>query len=373
MLRSNRTHTAGISALLAFLAAPQAGALGWAHAAPLFAPDCAAALQQTADDISALPSSTPSEVNDQLQLDYDAAQAATGPAACMAIVQRMNDIVRRYRVEGSSGGSGGGAPRSGQGADRAAATSAPTAEQIARDDAEARRRERLERATHDQNEDVGAIAAYGEAFTAYRLAMHAVAEAVQPHPALGGVDAPVAEILVRIARMEDDVIVNDNVDVLHAKLEDAFRRIDDLHKAADGAWERWQAASRAKKAAKDKKVGDDDLLAPLVPPSLQKNLDAAKERYINAVNALARADFAARQVRNKIDPWLHWYQPFRDMRPGYKQAYGAAYSRHPEEQEDVRDKCENVALSACAQLIRATNERQKRELDAIFDSYAIRK
>ncbi|WP_342250237.1 hypothetical protein [Sphingomonas sp. OTU376] len=375
MPRSNHTRLSRLSAFLALLVVAQGSAPDAARAAPLPMQDCAAALQQAADDISALPSSTPSEVNDQLQLDYDAAQAATSPAACMAIVLRMNEVVRRYRVTGSADGAGGaglGARRSGQGSDRAAATPAPSAGQIAREDVEERRRERLERATQDQNEDVSAVAAYGEAFAAYRLAIHAVAKTVQPQPELGSVDKPIAEIGVIIERMENDIIVNDNVDALHARLEDAFRRIDELRKAADRASERFRAAKAAKEAAESNKPGDDPLLGPLVPLRFYKNYKVAEERYLQAARRLAQAEFAAKQARNKIDRWIHWYQPFLDMKPGYKQAYDAAYARHAEEQESVRNKCDNIALSACVQLTRTTNERQKRELDGIFNSYVIR-
>ncbi|MBB4838936.1 hypothetical protein HNP52_002005 [Sphingomonas kyeonggiensis] len=114
------------------------------------------------------------------------------------------------------------------------------------------------------------------------------------------------------------------------------------------------------------------MLAPLVPPQIYKNYKVAEERHRKAVRGLAQAAFAAKQARNKIDRWIHWHQPFLDMKPGYKQAYDAAYARHAEEQESIGNKCDNIALGACAQLTRATNERQKREPDGIFNSYVIR-
>ncbi|NIJ18509.1 hypothetical protein FHS95_000178 [Sphingomonas naasensis] len=375
MPRTPRSRLACLVKLFAYAAALH---IGSALAA---AADCTAALQQTADEVSALPGATPSEVTDRLQTDYDEASALadSDPAACMAVVRRMNEVVRRYRTPGSAGGRGTAgptAPAPNRASDRPNPGPAPRVERAARDEAAGSRRERLERAAVQDVEDARAVAAYGEAFKAYRLAVHAVAENMDPQPAaVAAVDKAVEDVVVIIDQMEDDVLVNDDVDALHAKLEDAFRRLDARCRALEREKQRWRLATARKKAqqAKDDRLErEGNFLAPLAPTAIERRFEEAKQRYLRAEAELSRAEFAAKQVRNKIDPLLHWYQPFRDMKPGYKQAYKAAYARHQDEQEALDAKCNGSSLGACAQLIRTTNDRQRRELDTIFATYVIR-
>lgn len=381
MLRSPRSRRACLAALFVSTTTLHAGSAYSALPRAAAGQECGPALQQTAERVSTLPGATPSEVNDQLQVDYDEASSLvdSNPAACLAIVRKMNDVLRRYGAQGSAGGIGnagsrGPGPGASQSEDAANTDPAPSAEQIAKEEAEERRRERLERAAHDQAEDARAVAAYGAAFKAYRVSMHAVAATTQPKPAgLGAVDKPIEEIAVIVERMENDILVNDNVDALHAKLEDAFLRVDALRKTVDREWQRWLAAEARRKAEIKKLEGNSDEMAPLIPAYVEANYKAAAKRYLEVQEELDQAEFAAKQARNKIDPWIHYYQPFRDMKPGYEQAYEEAYARHPVEQDGVRDKCDSMALAACTQLLRTTNARQKRELDAIFERYVIRK
>ena len=351
------------------------GALSLALPSAAFAQDCVSALEDIAGRVSELPTSVPHEIPDQLQEMYDQASEAadSNPRQCLSIVARMDQIVRRYGgaagTAGGSGNAGENGPSTGsQTADNGPQSGEPSAEQLAEQAAEERRQERLERATHDQAEDARAINAYADAFRAYKTAIHDVAKELKsPAAALSSIDRPLDEIVDISVQMENDVIVNDDVDVLHAKLEDAFRRVDELRKVVDREWKRFLESEKKRKQASEDPLelaplgpSDDDLLAPL-----------GDSRVREAREALERAIFAAKQVRNKIDPYLHFYQPFLDMKPGYKQAYLAAYRKHPVEQEDVRTKCDTMLPGACAQLIRTTNDRQKKELDSIFKTYVI--
>jgi hypothetical protein len=352
------------------------------------AQDCASELQKTAEQVSSLPSTVPYQVNDQLQLDYDEASSLVDadPAGCMAIVRKMNETIRRYGAMGSAGGDGsgsGGSSSSGgdQGEDGPTRV-ADRAEDLTDFDSEERRRARLREASYNEAENIKKVLAYVDAMKDYGAAIRAAGEAAEIEPAVISATVKPAEDSIKIAnQMQQDIIVNDDVDVLHAKLEDAIRRLDELEKIKKREFDKFRAM--AKEVGEEAPVEapregtDDDLLAPLVPPKKVITKDQVLAQLMKAMAALERsrkANWNIRQIRNKLDGLIHEYTPFYDMRPGYKDAYRSAYETHKSENDAVRRKCDSVdfPFEQCVSLINRTNENAEKRLDGIFNSYVIR-
>lgn len=348
-------------------------AAAWAQA-------CDVPLQTAAEAVSSLPGDTPYAVPDQLQVYYDeaAALADTDPAACLAIVARMNALIARH-APGAAGGArpGGGGVLSGPAATRGDEPRAPDADAILTDlqaDDSERLRRRVERAAEDEAEHLEAVGAYRDAARHYAGTMRAFAAARKSDPsALSEIDAAVAQIDTLTREFEQIVVINAPDDVMHARLEDAVRRVEDARRALERAWQRYYAREAARK---------DDFLAPLVPPAFEPaSLDRDFLAPLGDADTraaqirLRTAERELKQVRNSWDPHVHRADlSFLDMREGYKQAYKSEHDGFASELKAFDATLDSYMPDRIADFTRRRAElveRHERRLDAIFDRYAV--
>jgi len=192
--------------------------------------------------------------------------------------------------------------------------------------------------------------------------------------ALSEIEAAVAEIDTLTREFEQIVVVNAPDDVMHARLEDAVRRVVEARRALERAWQRYHAREAAKA---------DDYIAPLGSPGFQPAplvddfiapLGDAETRA--AQIRLRDAERALKQVRNSWNPHVHrtdW--TFLDMREGYKQAYKDEYAKFADELKAFDATLDAYMPDRVADFTRRRvelSERHEQRLDAIFNRYAIR-
>lgn len=346
--------------------------------------DCAGPLQAAADAVSNLPGNIPYQVPDQLQLYYDQATELieTDPAACLALVARMDALIAQYMQRGSramaaGNGAAAGAPR-GRRRDvpepEHAVDAAAIRADLEAEDAE-RLRWRIERAAGDEAEDLEAVGEYRDAARNYAGAMRAFAVARRSGTTeLPEVETAVRQIETLTREFETIVVLNARDDVMHARLEDAVRRVTEARRALERAWQRYHQR---------KAIEADDHVSPLasgsVPlaPLVHDFLAPLGDAETRAAQARLRAaERALKQVRNKWDPHVHrkdW--TFLDMRDGYKQAYKREYDGFADELAAFDATLQSYPPDRIAEFTRrrvALSERHERRLDAIFEQYVIR-
>lgn len=343
--------------------------------------NCAGPLQSAAEAASGLPGDTPYEVADQLQAYHDEASALveTDPPACLAIVARMNALIERYLPGSAHGGRPGEGARpmssvpgngSGSAVDAAAAT---VLADLQSEDSE-RLSRRIARAADEEGEHLQAVGAYRDAMRDYAGAMRAFAASRRSDASqLSEIDAAVAQIETRTRELEQIVVLNAPDDVMHARLEDAVRHVEEARRALERAWQRYYAREAARR---------EDFLAPLVPPAFEPAplerdflapLGDADTRA--AQRRLRKAEQELKQVRNSWDPHVHRRDRlFLDMREGYKQAYKSEHERFADELEAFDATLDAYMPGRIADFTRRRTDlvaRHERRLDAIFDRYAI--
>lgn len=336
--------------------------------------DCAGPLQKAAEMASNLPNDVPYEVPDQLQAYHDEASALmeTDRAACLSIVARMDALVARY-IQGISAAAGGRAGTPSPLRSSANDADGPDAEsvlaELQADDGE-RLQRRIERATNDEAEHLRAVGEYRDAARHYAASMRAFSVTRRSAPSeLSEIDAAVAQIDSLTREFEQIVVVNAPDDVMHARLEDAVRRVEEARRALERAWQRYYAREAARK---------DDFLAPLVAPTPSEDdflapLGDADTRA--AQIRLRKAEQALKQVRNSWDPHIHRTdRPFLDMREGYKQAYKLEHEGFAEELKAFDATIDAYLPDRIADFTRRRAglfARHERRLDVIFDNHAI--
>lgn len=331
---------------------------------------CDDPLQSAAEAVSQLPGDVPYQVPDALQALYDEASelAESDPEECLAVVRRMYALMARH-----SGGGGAVVPGEVEVPADAGDPDAILAD-LHLDDAE-RLRRRIERASDDEGEQLQAVGDYRDATRHYAGAMRAFAVSRRSAPAeLAEIETAVAEIDTLTREFEQIVVVNAPDDVMHARLEDAVRRVVEARRALERAWQRYHAREAAKADGYIAPLGSpgfqpaplvDDFIAPLGDAETR----AAQIRLRNAERAL-------KQVRNSWDPHVHrtdW--TFLDMREGYKQAYKDEYAAFADELKAFDATLDAYMPDRVADFTRRRvelSERHERRLDAIFERYAIR-
>ncbi|HWK41777.1 MAG TPA: hypothetical protein VNR60_07580 [Croceibacterium sp.] len=327
---------------------------------------CAQPLQEAGEKVSHLPGETPYQVSDQLQLYYDQASDLldADPEQCLAIVARMNALIARYMPGGA--GSGGVAtdptPVSPHGQpvlsvdDVLAETRQSESERMER---------RMAHAAHDAGDDLRKVGDYRDAARGYAAAMQAFgASGNGGLTELAEIGAAVEAIETATREMEDIVVINAPDDVMHARLEDAVRRVEAARRALERAWQRYHARQAA----------DDGFLAPLVPQDdFIAPLGDADTRAAQA--RLRSAERALKQVRNAWDPYIHRTdRPFLDMRDGYKQAFRGEYDGFAEELGAFDATADSYMPDRIGEFTRRRAQlwdRHEQRLEAIFDRYAI--
>ncbi|HWW57052.1 MAG TPA: hypothetical protein VN047_09180 [Sphingopyxis sp.] len=331
--------------------------------------DCADPLQTAAEAVSGLPGDIPYQIPDQLQELYNEASELTesDPDACLVIVGRMNALIARYR-------SGGPAPEIEE-VDLPDQRDAEVVLSDLRLDDQERLRRRIERASDDDGRHLQAVGDYRDAARVYAATMRAFSVSQHSRPSeLSEIDTAVAEIDALTRAFEEIVVLNAPNDVMHTRLEDAVRSVEEARRALERAWQRYHA----RKAAEA-----DDFIAPLTSPGFQPAplvgdfiapLGDAETRAAQV--RLRAAERALKQVRNSWDPYIHridW--PFLDMRDGYKQAFQTEYKGFEAEMAAFDATLDAYAPDRIAEFTRRRVEltaRHERRLDAIFERYAIR-
>lgn len=344
---------------------------------------CTDPLQSAVYAVSHLPGGTPYQVPDQLQLYYDQAieLVDSDPAACLALVARMNALIEQYMPGGSrgaasGGGAGGNAPRPGRydtSDDGDGSDSEAIRAELEADDAE-RLRRRIESASHDDAEHLEAVGEYRDAARAYGHAVRAFAVSRRSEPSeVAEVTTAVEQIETLTREFEAIVILNAPDDVMHARLEDAVRRVTEARRALERAWQRYHTR---------KHVESDDFLAPLVDeiplaPLVDDFLAPLGDADTRAAQIRLRAaERALKQIRNDWDPHVHrkdW--TFLDMREGYKQAYKTEYDGFADELAAFDATLDSYAPDRFAEFTRrraALTQQHEQRLDGIFDRHAIR-
>lgn len=330
---------------------------------------CDDPLQSAAEAASQLPGDVPYEVPDALQALYDEASelAESDPEECLAVVRRMNALMARH------GGGGAAAPIEVEDTTDAGDPDAILAE-LHLDDAE-RLRRRIDRASEEEGEHLQAVGDYRDAARHYGGAMRAFAVSRRSASAeLAEIETAVAEIDTLTREFEQIVVVNAPDDVMHARLEDAVRRVVEARRALERAWQRYHAPEIAKA---------DDYIAPLGSPGFQPAplandfiapLGDAETRA--AQIRLRTAERTLKQVRNSWDPHVHrtdW--TFLDMREGYKQAYRDEHERFADELKSFDATLDAYMPDRVADFTRRRvelSERHEQRLDAIFQRFVIR-
>lgn len=339
---------------------------------PAWAASCPEELQVVAEDVSRLPGGIPYQVPDQLQEMYDEASelADTDPAACLAIVKRMRALVARYQ----SGSGGGAGPVVAGGQAAGGPAPGPQADEDDTDDAE-RLRGRIERASAEQGEELQAVGDYRDAARQYGMAIRAFAVSRGPMPPeIAEIESAVTTIETVTREMEEIVIINAPDDVMHARLEDAVRRVEEARRALERAWQRYHAREVAK---------SQGYIAPLTSPGFEPAplvndfiapLGDAETRAAQA--RLRQAERELKQVRNNYDPHVHrtdW--KFLDMKTGYKEAYKAEHASFAKELkafEATLDSYMPDRIAAYTRKREALVKAHEKRLDEIFERYAIR-
>lgn len=337
--------------------------------ASVHARECDDPLQAAAEGVSHLPGNVPYQVPDQLQALYDEASqlVESDPEACLAIVRRMNALM-------ASHGPGGATTPVETAGDADAPDPAAVLSDLHLDDEE-RLRRRIERASDDEGEQLQTVGDYRDAARHYAGAMRAFAVSRRSAPAeMSEIEAAVVQIDTLTREFEEIVVVNAPDDVMHARLEDAVRRVVEARRALERAWQRYHAREAAKA---------DDFIAPLTSPGFQPAplvddfiapLGDAETRA--AQIRLRDAERALKQVRNSWDPHVHrtdW--TFLDMREGYKQAYKSEYDGFADELKAFDATLDAYMPDRVAAFTRRRDElytQHERRLDAIFERHAIR-
>ena len=341
--------------------------------------NCADPLQSAAEAASGLPGDMPYEVADQLQAHHDEASALveTDPSACIAIVAQMNALIARY-LPGTARGRhpGEDAPLMSsvpENVDGSAADADAVLADWQLKDSE-RLSRRIAQVADEEGEHLQAVRAHRDAVRQYAGAMRAFAASRRSDASqLSEIDATVAQMETRTREIEQIVVLNAPDDVMHARLEDAVRHIEEARRDLERAWQRYYAREAARKA---------DFLAPLVSPAFEP---ASLERDFiaplgdvdtrAAQRQLRKAEHELKQVRNSWDPHIHRRdRPFLDMREGYKPAYKSEHERFADELEAFDATIESYMPDRIADFTRRRTDlvvRHEQRLDAIFDSYAI--
>ncbi|MDZ3832316.1 MAG: hypothetical protein U0S50_10910 [Sphingopyxis sp.] len=341
--------------------------------------DCGDLLQDAATAVASLPSDIPYQVPDQLQAHYDEASELVriDEQACLAVVTRMRALIARYMPSGggSVGRPGLAIERDG-GRDDNASPADPEVILADLRDADAERvLRRMERSSEDEAAHLEAVGEYRDAAKAYVGAMHGFAVAQRSAPSdLSEIDRAAGDIDAVMRAFEQIVVVNAPDDVMHAKLEDAVRRVEEARQALERAWQRYHARKASAATGHIAPLsGAGFEPAPLVRDFIAPLGDAETRA---AQSRLRQAERTLKQVRNDWNPHVHRSDlAYLDMREGYKQAYKTEHKRFA----DALAALDATLGSYLPDRIAAFHGRRvalsndhERRLDAIFERYAIR-
>jgi hypothetical protein len=331
--------------MLAFLAAADARA------------QCAARLERANHNARQMPENTPSQVHDELSDQSLLAEETkdSNPAECLRAVTQMEALMRRH---GKSIVEASGVPAAG-----GVAARPKTLDELFPPTPLGQRLVRMRASTGGQTRaDVRALQEYIDASRAWGFAVYSANDT--SNPAAARVVAVTDDVVAAAEATQEVMIqINQDGDVLHAQLQDAFAELE--------------AAQRAQYNY----LNPGDLLAPLapVPEAIRKRLDAARSNL--------------RDVTKRLNEWIERNLE-EGFAPGYLGAMRVLEARYKPRFEQIEIQCEKLrqaafgklaeavltgkkttavedAGKACSQMEAPLKEQSQREEDEIHEKYKL--
>ncbi|MEN2711488.1 hypothetical protein ACQKOH_03965 [Sphingomonas sp. NPDC092331] len=305
-----------------------------------------------------MPAGTPYQVHDALSDNSLMAEevVTSNPAECLKLVTQMEALMRRH----------GKAIVEESGAPAASAAARPrTLEELFPSTPRSQRLAQMRVSTGGQTRaDALALNEYANASRALGFAVYGAAIETNPAAAAEAVSVTDRSVAAAEATQETMIMINQEGDVLHAQLEDAFREL--------------AAAQRAQ----DRFVQEYGELAAL-------SKDAA-------TNPLKRLEAAKRNLKNATDRLNKWIERNLEegFAPGYLGAMRVLEARYKPRFEQIERQCEKMrqdafqkfaqaaiqgkkttavedAGKACSQLERPLKEQSQREEDELHKKYRL--
>ncbi|MBQ1498508.1 MAG: hypothetical protein IIZ38_09350 [Sphingomonas sp.] len=319
---------------------------------------CRDRLDRANDNARDMPAGTPYQVHDALSDNSLMAEevVTSNPAECLKLVTQMEALMRRH----------GKAIVEESGAPAASAAARPrTLEELFPPTPRSQRLAQMRVSTGGQTRaDALALNEYANASRALGFAVYGAAIETNPAAAAEAVSVTDRSVAAAEATQETMIMINQEGDMLHAQLEDAFRELE--------------AAQRAQ----DRFAQEYAQLAPL-------SKDLAK-------NPLRRLEAAKRNLKNATDRLNKWIERNLEegFAPGYLGAMRVLEARYKPRFEQIERQCEKMrqdafqkfaqatiqgkkttavedAGKACSQLERPLKEQSQREEDEIHKKYRL--
>ncbi|OSZ70313.1 hypothetical protein CAP40_05730 [Sphingomonas sp. IBVSS2] len=319
---------------------------------------CAARLERANHNARDMPENTPSEVHDQLSDQSLLADETkdSNPAECLKAVVRMEALMRRH----------GKAIVEESGMPAAVAAARPrTLDELFPPTPLSRRLAQMRVPTGGQTRaDALALNEYANASRALGFAIYSGTIESNAAAAAEAVSVTDRAVAAAEATQETMIMINQEGDMLHAQLEDAFRELETAQRAQDRF---------AQKYGELAPLSQDPVANPL------KRLEAAKRNLKNATD--------------RLNKWIERNLE-EGFAPGYLGAMRVLEARYKPKFEKIEEQCEKMrqaafdkfaqaaltgkkttaledAGKACSQMEKPLKEQSQREEDEIHKKYKL--
>lgn len=274
---------------------------------------CEARLAKAANAVGLMPAEVDYRVNDQLNEYYSEAEALVGSdeAACLALVVRMEDLIRRNGGRIADEAPPSGRASAGVGAQAEPSPAAGVISVSSPTPFSQTLPSRLASVPAQQRAEVAALSDYIN--TARGLGMRVIQQATTSAPTDANVIIRAANEAIEAAEGAQQVLINERGDQLHAELEDAFRSFEE---------------------ARD---------------SLQNRINQSGSATAAERANLRRATGQLASVRARLNRWL-LDRLGEGRAPGYAAAFLALEARQQQEERTLTAQCDARFEAAHAQL-----------------------
>ncbi|MDH4744289.1 hypothetical protein OMP43_09705 [Sphingomonas sp. CBMAI 2297] len=320
---------------------------------------CRDRLDRANDNARDMPAGTPYQVHDALSDNSLMAEevVTSNPAECLKLVTQMEALMRRHGkaiVEES------GAPAAG------AAARPRTLEELFPPTPRSQRLAQMRVSTGGQTRaDALALNEYANASRALGFAVYSRTIETNPAAAAEAVSVTDRSVAAAEATQETMIMINQEGDMLHAQLEDAFRELEAAQRAQDRFAQKYGELATS--------LGKEPGSNPL------KRLEAAKRNLKNATD--------------RLNKWIERNLE-EGFAPGYLGAMRVLEARYKPKFEKIEEQCEKMrqaafdkfaqaaltgkkttaledAGKACSQMERPLKEQSQREEDEIHKKYKL--
>ncbi len=320
---------------------------------------CAARLERANHNARDMPENTPSEVHDQLSDQSLLADETkdSNPAECLKAVVRMEALMRRH----------GKAIVEESGMPAAVAAARPrTLDELFPPTPLSRRLAQMRVPTGGQTRaDALALNEYANASRALGFAIYSGTIESNAAAAAEAVSVTDRAVAAAEATQETMIMINQEGDMLHAQLEDAFRELETAQRAQDRFAQKYGELATS--------LGKEPGSNPL------KRLEAAKRNLKNATD--------------RLNKWIERNLE-EGFAPGYLGAMRVLEARYKPKFEKIEEQCEKMrqaafdkfaqaaltgkkttaledAGKACSQMEKPLKEQSQREEDEIHKKYKL--